>query len=115
METKNSNEITQENSVPKPFSETLAMEMLKDERRKHKAKDLGLWIMGGITAIALIAGGIERRHLVNTNLQNDQEWRELFSQYDYVSQDGNGQNYYNSGVGGNVNNGTESTESEEQE
>lgn len=37
---------------------------------------------------------------------NDERWRELFNSYDYISQDGNGENYYNSNVSGEVNNGT---------
>ncbi len=43
---------------------------------------------------------------------NDEKWRELFSSYDYVSQDGQGYNYYNSEIGGNVSNGTEGEEAE---
>lgn len=37
--------------------------------------------------------------------KNDVDWRELFNSYDYISQDGNGENYYNSNVSGEVNNG----------
>lgn len=37
--------------------------------------------------------------------KNDADWRELFNSYDYISQDGNGENYYNSNVSGEVNNG----------
>lgn len=44
-------------------------------------------------------------HQININYQNNKEWRELFGSYDYVSQDGNGENYYNSNVSGEVNNG----------
>lgn len=44
--------------------------------------------------------------------KNDVDWRELFSSYDYVLQDGEGQNYYNSNVGGDVNNGAENKETE---
>lgn len=36
---------------------------------------------------------------------NDEKWRELFNSYDYISQDGNGENYYNSNISGEVNNG----------
>lgn len=43
---------------------------------------------------------------------NDERWRELFGSYDYVSQDGNGQNYYNSDIGGDVNNGSENKEAD---
>lgn len=37
--------------------------------------------------------------------KNDADWRELFNSYDFISQDGNGENYYNSNVSGEVNNG----------
>ena len=47
--------------------------------------------------------------LVGTNIY----WIYQWNSYDYVSQDGNGYNYYNSDIGGDVNNGTESTETEE--
>lgn len=41
------------------------------------------------------------------NEQNNQRWIEYLSQYDFVSQDGEGYNYYNSDVSGDVVNGTE--------
>lgn len=34
-------------------------------------------------------------------------WIYVFQSYDYVSQDGDGQNYYNREIGGDANNGTE--------
>ena len=47
--------------------------------------------------------------------ENNQHWIDYLSQYDFVSQDGEGYNYYNSDVGGNVNNGTESKTKKETE
>lgn len=41
--------------------------------------------------------------LVGTNMA----WLYVFQSYDYVSQDGEGQNYYNHEVGGDVYNGAE--------
>lgn len=113
MEQKNMS-VTESNraKAERPETEHLAMEVLRHEQEKHKAKDLGLWILGIIAAIALAAGAIERQNLANVNLQNDREWRELFSSYDFITQDGGGQNYYNSEIGGNVNNGAENTEAE---
>ena len=58
-------------------------------------------------AVALIVGAL-CAYQMSINYRNDQEWRELFGSYDYVTQDGNGQNYYNSEIGGNVTNGAES-------
>lgn len=43
----------------------------------------------------------------------NQGWIDYLSQYDFVTQDGEGINYYNADVGGNVNNGTTSQEAEE--
>lgn len=47
--------------------------------------------------------------LVGTNMT----WLYVFQSYDYVSQDGDGYNYYNQDVGGDVNNGTENKSKEE--
>lgn len=41
------------------------------------------------------------------NERNNQRWIEYLSQYDFVSQDGEGYNYYNADVGGDVVNGKE--------
>ena len=107
-EVTQSEEVTKTKKPKKLRSEPLAMEMLRNEREKSNAKNLGLLILGGITAIALIAGTIERQHLVDANLQNDKEWRELFSSYDYVAQDGDGINNINRGEQGDLNNGATS-------
>lgn len=47
--------------------------------------------------------------LVGTNMI----WLYVFQSYDYVSQDGDGYNYYNHEVGGSVYNGTEDQSKEE--
>lgn len=90
-------------------TEHLAMEVLKQEQRKSKALIFGLTaglIISGISTVATtVCGKMERENLVQTNYQNDCEWRKLFSEYDYISQDGNGENYYNSNVSGEANNG----------
>lgn len=90
-------------------TEHLAMEVLKQEQRKSKALIFGLTaglIISGISTVATtVCGKMERENLVQTNYQNDCEWRKLFSEYDYISQDGNRENYYNSNVSGEVNNG----------
>lgn len=95
-------------------TEHLAMEVLKQEHRKSKALIFGLTaglIISGISTVATtVCGKMERENLVQTNYQNDCEWRKLFSEYDYISQDGNGENYYNSNVSGEVNNGATSEE-----
>lgn len=47
--------------------------------------------------------------LVGTNMA----WLYVFQSYDYVTQDGEGYNYYNKEVSGDVHNGTENTEQKE--
>lgn len=49
--------------------------------------------------------------LVGTNIY----WIYQWNNYDYVSQDGEGYNYYNYGVEGDVDNGTADQKEEEQE
>ena len=103
------------------FENWLAGEIIADKEKLCKAKDIGL-ICGTVIAVAsfLVLG-----HNYHTQSQtmvqneknwqkvvqeNNQRWIEYLSQYDFVSQDGEGYNYYNSDVGGNVNNGAESEE-----
>ena len=85
--------------------ETLASEVIAWSHKVSKAKDF---------AIACLTAGIVMVGIgmAIINYCNDRDWRELFASYDYVSQDGQGYNYYNSGIGGNVNNGTEGPETE---
>lgn len=85
----------------------LASELISGSVRQAKAKDFAIWCL--TVAIVIIGIGMSA-----INYKNDCDWRELFSSYDYVSQDGNGQNYYNADVGGDVLNGATSTETEEQ-
>jgi len=47
--------------------------------------------------------------LVGTNMA----WLYVFQSYDYVSQDGEGYNYYNKEIEGDVHNGTEDKKQEE--
>lgn len=89
-------------------TEHLAMEILKQEQEKSKAKDKGN-IFSFIVSVLLIALlAYSYTYFTDKFYQNDKEWRELFGSYDYVSQDGSGENYYNSDVSGEVNNGTTS-------
>lgn len=104
MET-NKNEVTE---VTKPTGNEIAMEILKHEQDKSKAKNVGVISL----AVALIVIAIG---MAVINYKNDCDWRELFSSYEFITQDGGGQNYYNSEIGGNVNNGTANNEEEEQD
>lgn len=92
--------------VTKPTTERIAMEILKHEQDKSKAKNVG--VISLTVAVIVIAIG-----MAVINYRNDCDWRELFSSYDYVSQDGEGFNNVNSGSQGDLNNGSESEEAEE--
>ena len=99
----------QNNKAPeKPSTEHLALEVLKDEQDKSKAKDMG--IIGLTIAIIVVTLGLSI-----INYRNDQEWRKLFSKYDFISQDGTGINSINDGTQGDLNNGAESKEEKGQE
>ncbi len=85
--------------------ETLASEVISWSHKVSKAKDFAIGCL--VAGIVIIGIG-----MAIINYCNDRDWRELFSSYDYVSQTGEGYNYYNSGIGGNVENGAEDTETE---
>lgn len=61
-------------------------------------------IFAGFVVLGLTASNIRYSQ---ANERNNQRWIEYLSQYDFVSQDGEGYNYYNSDVGGDVVNGKE--------
>lgn len=96
-------------------TEHLAMEVLKQEQEKSKAKNLGvIGLTIGFIGLA-IATAVITIHLSNVNYKNDCDWRKLFSDYDFISQDGEGINSINDGTQGDLNNGSESKEKEGQE
>lgn len=86
--------------------EGLAMEIISGKSRASRNKTFVIVVL----AIALVAAAIGSSVV---NYHNDEKWRKLFSEYDYVSQDGNGVNYYNADVGGDVANGATDSEIEE--
>lgn len=89
-----------ENITQPITTEHLALEILKQEQSKSKAKNVG--IIGLTVAVVIIAIG-----MALINYQNDKEWRELFDSYDFISQDGEGFNNVNSGTQGNLDNSSE--------
>lgn len=108
-EKENNEEIRKE---PQPITiEHLALEVLKEEQGKSKALIIGLTIgliISGVSTVTVtICSKAEREKLVQTNYQNDKEWRELFDSYDFISQDGEGFNNVNSGTQGNLDNSEE--------
>ena len=70
-------------------TENLVSEVFKDNQRQMKR-----WFLA--FAITLTA-------LIGTNAY----WIYVFNSYEYVAQDGNGYNYYNSEIEGYVDNGSE--------
>lgn len=88
------------NEAKELTTEHLAMEILKQEREKSRAKNVG--VVSLTVAVIVIAIG-----MAVINYRNDCDWRELFSSYDYVTQDGSGYNNINTGTQGDVNNGAE--------
>lgn len=96
MNSKENNEEISKESQP-ITTEHFAMEILKQEQEKSKAKNVG--IINLTVAVVIIAIG-----MALINYQNDKEWRELFDSYDFISQDGEGFNNVNSGTQGNLDN-----------
>lgn len=90
-----------------PTTEHFAMEVLKQEQEKSKAKNVG--VISLTVAVIVIAIG-----MAVVNYRNDCDWRKLFSDYDFISQDGEGINSINDGTQGDLNNGAESKEEERQ-
>ncbi len=89
------------------LNETLASDtinMLGDQCTRLERIIRGVLIFAGLVVLCLAI--INYRYSL-ANEQNNQRWIEYLSQYDFVSQDGDGYNYFNSDVGGDVVNGTE--------
>lgn len=91
----------------KPVEQWLASEIIAKKEMMSRMKDIVIILL--IIAIFAVAIG-----MATINYKNDCDWRELFSSYDYVTQDGEGYNYYNSNVEGDIKNGTENTTTKEQ-
>lgn len=69
-------------------AEKFVSELIQDIQRQAKR-----WFIAFL--VTLVA-------LIGTNIY----WIHVFNSYEYVSQDGEGYNYYNSEVEGDINNGT---------
>lgn len=122
------NEVNTEKATKNPdwngFENWLASEIIVSREKISQAKDIGIVCITVVACVA-IGGLLAINHAQNQKMyDNDSQWRtvieksnqswiDYLSQYDFVNQDGEGINYYNSDVGGNVNNGAESPSSEE--
>lgn len=105
----NGNNVTE---VTKPTGKPLAMDVLKHEQDRSKAKDLGNTLSFILSLLLLGALVYSYKYSTDMFYQNDKEWRELFSSYDYISQDGDGINSANYGEQGDLNNGATSKDVE---
>lgn len=83
---------------------SLASEVMADNDRKDARKNRIIICL--ICVIVILIMGF-----IGSNMY----WVYQWGSYDYVSQDGNGYNYYNEDVGGDVNNVAEDQEEKEQE
>lgn len=83
---------------------SLASEVMADNDRKDARKNRIIICL--ICVILILTAGI-----IGTNMY----WVYQWSSYDYVSQDGNGYNYYNSDVEGDIMNGAADQEEKGQE
>ena len=92
----------------KLFGEPLATGIIGMQEKTTKAMRTGLICVTALATVA-VAG------LIIANCLESKRFVDYLSEYDFVSQDGEGFNYYNSDVGGNVINGAESKETEGQE
>lgn len=102
------NEKNKENASWKGVEECLASEIIRSAKREAR----GLW--AGIICVTTIAI-VTISWLAFDNYSQTKGFLNYLSEYDFVSQDGEGYNYYNSDIGGNVSNGPENQKAEEQE
>lgn len=87
-------------------SETLATEtinMLGNQCTRLAKIIRDIMIFAGFVILCLITANYRYSQ---ANERNNQRWINYLSQYDFVSQDGDGYNYFNSDVDGDVLNGT---------
>lgn len=85
----------EENKITWSDAGKFVSELIQDAQRQSKR-----WFIAFV--VTLIA-------LVGTNIY----WIYQWNSYDYVSQDGEGYNYYNSDIEGDITNGTENQAEEE--
>lgn len=93
----------------------LASETISRLEKENKRRNFDMAVLGAFATAVVIGLIIANCSHARANERNNQRWIEYLSQYDFVSQDGGGYNYYNSDVGGDVVNGAESPQEEEQE
>lgn len=101
----------------------LASETIAGLQKQCAKKDNIIWHTVTIAFLSVIASVLimnVRQEKSETQWRQTMErmnqgWVDYLSQYDFVTQDGTGINYYNADIGGDVNNGAASAETEEPE
>ena len=94
----------QENTIRNETQATEIINMLGNQCARLEKIVRYILIFAGFVVLGLTVSNI-RYSLANE--RNNQRWIEYLSQYDFVTQDGDGYNYFNSDVGGDVVNGKE--------
>ena len=86
-------------------NETIATEtinMLGNQCTRLERIIRNVLVFVGLVVLCL---AITNHRLSQANERNNQRWIDYLSQYDFVSQDGDGYNYFNADVNGDVVNG----------
>lgn len=87
--------------------ETTATEIIGDlGKHLQRLEKLSQYTIIALTVISIGLLVANYRHAIAYETVNRQ-WIEYLSQYDFVTQDGDGYNYFNSAITGDVLNGTE--------
>lgn len=93
--------------------QTIASETIGEMKKESKRRNFDMAVLGLLSAVVIVGLMIVNYSHAQANERNNQRWIEYLSQYDFVSQDGQGYNYYNSDVGGDVINGAENPQEAE--
>lgn len=112
MQNSDKNAEKQENKADSPWNpaeQSLATEIIHWREKVSSAKDMGIKSM----AVAVVVLGIIVMVALTVNHLNNRDWLNYISQYDFISQDGEGINSINNGTQGDLLNGAESQGSEE--
>ena len=94
-------------------NQTMASETIGELKRDTTRRSWDMVVLGAVCGVAIIGLLFVNHSHALANERNNQRWIEYLSQYDFVSQDGEGYNYYNSDVGGDVVNGAENPQEAE--
>lgn len=113
---KNDKDVAENNDMNwESVEKYLASEVVSGAKRESKAKNLGLICMTGLSLL-VIGGLLFVNYTQNKSIErNNQDWLDYLSQYDFVSQDGEGINNINTGEQGDLLNGATSQIEERQE